>query len=88
MRIKEGFIISKLGAGYVVVTVGDARNEFNGVMRLNGSSAFLWQSILDGADTKQKLLNAMLNHYDGLDEDTAIRDLDEFLDMVAIGLED
>ena len=41
MKIKEGFIIKKLGIGYIVVTVGGASKDFNGVIRLNESGAFL-----------------------------------------------
>ena len=88
MRIKEGFIIKKLGIGYVVVTVGEASKDFNGLIRLNPSGAFLWQCILDGADTRQKLIDAMVNHYDALDEATAGKDLDEFLDTVRFALEE
>ena len=79
MRIKEGYIIKKLGSGFVVVTVGEASREFNGVIRLNGTGAFLWQSILDGADTREKLVSAMTERYDGLDEANAAQDLDGFL---------
>ena len=88
MRIKEGYIIRKLGIGYIVVTIGDASDDFNGVIRLNESGAFLWQSIADGADTKEKLVAEMVNRYDGLDEETAEKDLDEFLETVAFALED
>ena len=88
MRIKEGYIIRKLGLGYVVVTIGDASDDFNGVIRLNESGAFLWQSIADGADTKEKLVEEMLNRYDGLDKITAEKDLDEFLETVAFALEE
>ncbi len=87
MRIKKGYIIKKLGIGYVVVTVGAATEEFNGMIRLNESAAFLWQSILDGANDRQKLLDVMLTRYDDLDETTAGEDLDEFLDTVAFALE-
>ena len=88
MRIKEGYIIKKLGIGYVVVTVGEASKDFNGLIRLNPSGAFLWQCILDGADTRQKLIDAMVNHYDALDEANAGKDLDEFLDTVTFALEE
>ncbi len=88
VQIKEGYIIKKLGAGYVVVTVGQASKDFNGLIRLNETGAFLWQSILDGADTKEKLIKTMLERYDDLDEIAARQDLDEFLDMVAFALED
>lgn len=87
MRIKEGYIIKNLGMGYVVVPVGQASMEFNGVIRLNETGAFLWRSIEDGANTRDKLLAAMLEHFDGLDETTAAQDLDEFLDSIAFSLE-
>ena len=88
MRIKEGYIINKLSDGYVVVTVGDASNDFNGVIRLNAAGAFLWQSIQDGADSRQKLLLAMEERYDDFDEMIAGKDLDEFLENIAFALEE
>ena len=88
MKIKEGFIIKKLGIGYIVVTVGDASKDFNGVIRLNESGAFLWQSIQDGADSREKLIQAMLDRYEDLDQETAEKDLDEFLGRVAFAVEE
>lgn len=88
MKIKKGYIIKKLGIGYVVVTVGEASEDFNGLIRLNESGAFLWQRILDGADNRQKLIDAMVNRYDDLDESTAGKDLDEFLDTISFAIEE
>ena len=88
MKIREGFIIKKLGTGYVVVTIGQASKEFNGMIRLNPAGAFLWQSIREGADSKEKLIRIMLERYEDLDEATARADLDEFLDSVKIALEE
>ena len=88
MKIKNGFIIKKLSPGYVVVTVGQASKEFNGMIRMNPAGAFLWKSIQDGADTREKLIQAMLERYEDLDETTAKADLDEFLDSVSVALED
>ena len=88
MKIKEGYIIKKLGSGYVVVTVGDASRDFNGVISLNQSGAFLWQSIQDGLDTREKLIRAMLDRYENVDEATAAADLEEFLNVVAFALEE
>ena len=87
MKIKEGYIIKKLGTGYVVVTVGEASREFNGIISLNSSGAFLWQSILEGADTRESLVKIMMDRYDGLDEATAGADLDEFLKVVDFAME-
>ncbi len=88
MKIKEGFIIKKLGIGYIVVTVGDASMDFNGVIRLNETGAFLWQSIQDGAESREKLIQAMLDRYEDLDQETAKNDLDEFLGRVAFAVEE
>lgn len=88
MRIKDGFIIKKLGTGYVVVTVGQASKDFNGMIRLNSAGAFLWNSIREGADTKDKLVAKMLERYEDLDEETARADLEEFLESVKIATEE
>ena len=87
MRIKEGYIIKKLGDGYVVVPVGEANKEFNGVIRLNNAGAYLWQNIQNGADSRQKLLQAMKDRYDDLDEETAGKYLDEFLRIIDFAME-
>ena len=88
MKIKEGCIIKERGIGYIVVTVGDASKDFNGVIRLNETGAFLWQSIQDGADSREKLIQAMLDRYEDLDQETAEKDLDEFLGRVAFAVEE
>ena len=88
MKIRNGFIIRKLDRGYVVVTVGQASKEFNGMIRLNPAGAFLWKSIQEGTDTREKLIRAMLERYEDLDEATAKADLDEFLESVSIALEE
>ena len=88
MKIREGYVINRLGDGYVVVTVGEACRDFNGLIRLNNSGAFLWNSIQSGADTKEKLIGTMLDYYNGLDEATARADVEEFLKNVGFALED
>ena len=88
MRIKEGFIIKKLGIGHIVVTVGEACSDFNGMIRLNETGAFLWQSILDGADSRDKLIQAMIDRYEDLDQETAEKDLDEFLESIAFAVKE
>ena len=88
MRIKEGYVINKLGDGYVVVTVGEASNDFKGVIRLNAAGAFLWKSILDGADSRHALFQVMKERYDDMDEETAGKDLDEFLENIAFALDE
>ena len=88
MKIKEGYVINKLGGGYVVVTVGDASKDFNGLIRLNNTGAFLWENIREGLDTREKLVQAMMDYYDDLDEETARKDLDQFLSSISFAIEE
>ncbi len=88
MRIKEGYMIKSLAGGYVVVTVGEASREFNGLIRMNKTGAFIWNEILNGADTKEKVLSAMLSAYEDLDEATAEQELDFFLKTAEMALEE
>jgi len=88
MKIKEGYVIKKLGTGFVVVTIGEASKDFNGMIRLNPAGAFLWNSIKEGADSRDKVVRLMLERYEDLDEATARADLDEFLDSVKIAIEE
>ena len=88
MKIKEGYVINKLGDGFVVVTVGEASKDFNGLIRLNGVGAFLWNKILEGADSKEKLVQVMVESFEGLDEITAKQDLEGFLDTIKFAIEE
>jgi len=88
MKIKEGYIMKSLAGGYVVVTVGEASKEFNGMIRMNATGAFIWNTILKGADSREKILSEMMNAYEDLDEATANKDLDVFTENAKMALED
>ena len=88
MKIREGYVINKLGDEFVVVTIGEASKEFNGLIRLNGVGAFLWNKIQEGADSKEKLVQVMIESFEGLDEVTAEKDLEEFLKRIEFALDE
>ncbi len=80
MKIKDGFVLRELAGNYVVVAVGPASKEFNGVIRMNNTGAFLWRILDSGAD-EQALVSALLKEYD-VDKETAKNDVSSFLKMV------
>lgn len=41
MKIKQGFLLRRMADQFIVVAVGAAAQEFPGMMRLNGSGAFI-----------------------------------------------
>lgn len=73
MKIKDGFIVNKVGSQHVVVPVGEASMERHCMIRLNDTGAFLWEQL--GADV---LVRALLAEY-AVDEDTARADVAVFL---------
>ncbi len=86
MKIKKGFIIRQLGSEHMVVAIGEASKEFSGMIRLNETGAFLWNELVKGA-TEEEIVTAMLDTYEGLDEDTAKTDLADFIKIIEFAIE-
>ncbi len=63
MKIKKGFLLREVADNYIVVAVGSAVKDFNGIITLNDTAAFLWRQLQDDA-TEEQLLEKMLAEYD------------------------
>lgn len=77
MRNNKGFVMRKLGDEYVVVPVGVTLGEFNGMIRLNETGAFLWERLQNGS-TREQLIHALLEEYE-IDEEKAVSDTEGFI---------
>lgn len=77
MKIKKDFILRKVADSYVVVPVGKLTLDFNGIINLNETGAFLFERLQEGAE-KEDLLRKMLEEYDVTPEKAAA-DIDVFL---------
>lgn len=77
MKIKKDFILRKVADSYVVVPVGKLTLDFNGIINLNETGAFLFELLQEGAK-KEELLRKMLEEYDVTPEKAAA-DIDVFL---------
>lgn len=80
MKLKGEFILRKLGDKYVVVAVGDTSKNFNGVIKLNATGAFLWDK-LNAQTTEQELVTALTDKYD-VDDDTARNCVSAFINKI------
>lgn len=80
MKIKKDFILRKVADSYVVVPVGKLTLDFNGIINLNETGAFLFGLLQEGAE-KEELLRKMLEEYDVTPEKAAA-DIDVFLKKV------
>ena len=45
MKIKEGFILRKVGGSNVIVPTGNETNEFNGMITTNDTGAFIFEKL-------------------------------------------
>lgn len=69
MKIKEGFILRNVADATIVVPAGKATLDFNGMITLNETGAFLWR-LLESDTDEEAMLKAMLAEFD-VDEATA-----------------
>ncbi len=77
MKVKEDFLLREVAGCYVVVPVGKATINFNGMLNLNETGAFLWEKLQNDT-TKEQLLQEMLDTYE-ITEDIASKDIDNFI---------
>ena len=63
MQIKPGFAMRKIAGSNIVVPVGAAASDFNGMITLNDSGAFLWNCFLQPT-TEAQVVEALMNEYE------------------------
>ncbi len=70
MKTKSGFMLRSIAGCKIVVSVGKRTLDFNGIINLNDTGAFLWERLEKGA-TEDELVSAILENYTDVDEPTA-----------------
>ena len=76
MKIKKNFVLREVAGTFLVVAVGDAVKDFNAIINLNETGAFLWKALEKGV-TEDELVSLITKEYD-IDETTARRDAKAF----------
>ena len=73
MRLKSGFVLREVCNQKIVAAEGLQNINFNKLLSLNASAAFLWEEV-EGKDfTVQDLADALVREY-GIDEELALKD--------------
>lgn len=80
MKIKEDFILRKVADSYVVVPVNNMSLDFNGIINLNETGAFLFRLLQNGAE-REELLSKLLDEYE-VTPQKAEKDIDLFIEKV------
>ena len=77
MKIKQEFVLRQVADTYVVLPIGQATVDFNGMVTLNESGAFLWRRMEQGT-TREALADALTGEYD-VSREEALADVDAFI---------
>jgi len=80
-RIKNGYMVRNIADEWIILPTDNASHDFNGMMLINESGAFIWKELEDGND-KEALINALFMEYN-VDRETAEKDIEEFLNTLS-----
>ena len=79
-RVKEGFIIRKIGGCVMAVPTGTQTSELHGMIALNESGELLW-NLLEKGSSSEELADALAEHYE-VEKSVALSDVFRFIDML------
>lgn len=80
MQIKKKVVIRTVADETMLIPVGETTGEYNGLFTLSPTAATAFSVFSDGGD-EEAALKAILEEYD-IDEETAKKDLDDFVVML------
>ncbi|MBQ3215090.1 MAG: PqqD family protein [Oscillospiraceae bacterium] len=76
-KVKDGFLVRRIGGQMMAVPVGQRTSEFHGIIALTESGALLWQALTEGAEP-EALTQILLDTYE-VTEERARQDVEAFL---------
>lgn len=77
MKLNDGFILRQVADTWVVLPIGEAMVNFNGMLTLNETGALLWQALEQGGG-REELADALTKEY-AVTRGEALTDVDSFL---------
>lgn len=81
MKIREGFVMRELVDHYVVVSVNTEKTNFQGMIQLNETGAFLWNEFSKEED-KDSAVSSLLENYEVTPE-KAEKDVESFIQKLS-----
>ena len=77
MKIKDGYMLREVAGSYIIVGVGAESVDFNGIININETGAFIWKQ-LENDTTAENVAEALLSEYE-IDKETALKDVNTFI---------
>lgn len=80
MKIKQNYLLSEIEGEYIVIAVGNTESNFNGYLKLNKTSKFLWD-CLEKQTTLEDVIERLKNKY-SIDPEIAKNDVENFINSL------
>lgn len=80
MKKTEGFVMRRLGQDAMIVAESVDLIDFDRIVSLNTSAAYVWESLPDSDFTTGTVTDLLLRRYD-VDEGVARKDADELVNI-------
>lgn len=86
MRVKKGFVLRELAGEKIISGEGLEQIDFNKIVTLNSSAAYIWERISDREFDLETMVDLLLDRYD-IERSVALQDSRRLLDdWKSIGL--
>jgi hypothetical protein len=79
MKIKDGFTLRTICGEHIVIGEGLAQVNFNKMLSLNGSAAYLWEQLKGKEFTEEDAVKLLTDKYDVTPE-RALEDVKKLLE--------
>ena len=79
MRIRKGFVLRPLGKEYIVTAEGASLIDFNKILSLNSTAAYLWEQLKGKEFTEEDAVRLLTDKYDVTPE-RALEDVKKLLE--------
>ena len=73
MKIKDGFVLREMCGEYIVAAEGLQHINFNKLISLNSTAAFLWKALEGKEFTTEQMAQLLVDEY-GIDMELALTD--------------
>ena len=73
MKIKDGFVLREMCGEYIVAAEGLQHINFNKLISLNSTAAFLWKALEGKEFTTEQMAELLVEEY-GIDMELAMKD--------------
>ena len=79
MKIKNGFILREMCGEFIVAAEGIEHINFNKLISLNSTAAFLWKALVGKEFTAEEMAQLLVDEY-GIDMELALTDSKKLMD--------